>query len=465
MNKRRIFQKTIAWALITTMINPAFLAPAFARDSDIYLQTTTGTSAAEPNVLFILGTNDRMNVAEAWREYDPDVYDSHAEYLWNDISIINGSNFATGSESSIRISTASPPVNPTSPWGTWAGGTPTERSDLWKAVKTYATGKQGGDPVARSTLRNYWNGSWVYWLPAGSDIATDQRLWSTSYNRFQAHIQTAPGTRGNVVFPDVNAPFPYNGANGTTADYRAFNLCSGAISQITPSTVFAPTDTPMNVGFYLNQQWVRYEPYLNLTAVNSPATNYPGDHTTAFGGTNNTSAAPSIATFYRGYVDGVSGAPTNTAVAPPTNVYRDSWTSPADNPVVGGRQGQPIRIQGSGFAGWADVKADLGGFVFQSYVANSNGYYYPALELTRLRTLAYANSYNLIAAGNANGANPLELEQFSAWKGNRDGAPAFGSMVGTPAYYDVTVGSCNPSTGPAVANQCIAYGRDRKSVV
>ena len=235
--------------------------------------------------------------------------------------------------------------------------------------------------------------------------------------------------------------------------------------QITPSTVFAPTDTPMNVGFYLNQQWVRYEPYLNLTAVNSPATNYPGDHTTAFGGTNNTSAAPSIATFYRGYVDGVSGAPTNTAVAPPTNVYRDSWTSPADNPVVGGRQGQPIRIQGSGFAGWADVKADLGGFVFQSYVANSNGYYYPALELTRLRTLAYANSYNLIAAGNANGANPLELEQFSAWKGNRDGAPAFGSMVGTPAYYDVTVGSCNPSTGPAVANQCIAYGSGSVGVV
>ena len=89
VNKRELFNKFVAWSLITTMVNPAMIAPAFARDSDIYLSTTTGTSTAEPNVLFILGTNDRMNVAEAWREYDPVTYDSHAEYLWNDINIIS----------------------------------------------------------------------------------------------------------------------------------------------------------------------------------------------------------------------------------------------------------------------------------------------------------------------------------------------------------------------------------------
>ena len=83
------FKKIIAWTLIASMVNPALIAPAFARDSDIYLTTPAGTSTAEPNVLFILGTNDRMNIAEAWREYDPVTYDSHAEYLWNDLAIIN----------------------------------------------------------------------------------------------------------------------------------------------------------------------------------------------------------------------------------------------------------------------------------------------------------------------------------------------------------------------------------------
>ena len=111
LNKRELFKKTIAWILIATTVNPTFMAPAFARDSDIYLASTTGTSTAEPNVLFILGTNDRMNVAEAWREYDPLVYDSHAEYLWNDINIINNGAEIVA-ENANAISTAAPPTNP-----------------------------------------------------------------------------------------------------------------------------------------------------------------------------------------------------------------------------------------------------------------------------------------------------------------------------------------------------------------
>ena len=117
MNKREIFRKSVAWSLITTLINPAMIAPAFARDSDIYLLTTTGTSTAEPNVLFILGTNDRMNVAEAWREYDPNTYDSHAEYLWNDSTVINPNVGLFGAEQTTEspkgIST--PPRRPTRP--------------------------------------------------------------------------------------------------------------------------------------------------------------------------------------------------------------------------------------------------------------------------------------------------------------------------------------------------------------
>ena len=113
MNKRDVFKKTVAWAMIVATINPAMIAPAFSRDSDIYLATTSGNATAEPNVLFILGTNDRMNVAEAWREY-PGAYDSHAEYLWNDINVISTSEVTT--EEANAISDASPPVNPFSPW-------------------------------------------------------------------------------------------------------------------------------------------------------------------------------------------------------------------------------------------------------------------------------------------------------------------------------------------------------------
>ena len=456
-HKRALFRKSVAWLLITTLINPAMVAPAFARDSDIYLNATTGTSAAEPNVLFVLGTNDRMNVAEAWREYDPNVYDSHAEYLWNDLAIIKTGLFGspeTKTESPSSISTDVPPINPSSPWGTWSGALTPDRQALWRATAAYARGTQPGDPGARSAYRNYWDGSWLYWLPAGSNIAADPRMWSTSFNRFRAHIGTVTGVRGGVTFPAANAP--YDAASGSTVDYRAFNMCSGSINQIAPSTVFAPTAAPPNNGYYLNQQWVRYEPYLNLTAVNSPGTNYPGNNTTVNGATNNTSTAPTQTTFVRGYVDGVSGAPTNTAVTPPTNVYRDDWNNPASN-NRNGAQGQPIRIQGAGYGAWTDPKADLGGFVFQSHVANSSSYYYPEGVLTTLRTTAYGGTYSLPAFS---GSTTLSQEQFAAWRGNRDGAPTFGNVVGTSAYYDVTVASCDPVNGApgAVANQCIAYG-------
>ena len=459
MNKRELFRKSVAWLLITTLINPAMIAPAFARDSDIYLLTTTGTSTAEPNVLFILGTNDRMNVAEAWREYDPNTYDSHAEYLWNDLSVISPGLLGIveqTTETGKGISTAAPPVNPSSQFGTWGGSGSADRKALWQATAAYAKGTQGSDAGPRSTYRNYWNGSWLYWLPAGADIATDKRLWSNSFNRFQAHIQIVAGVRGGVTFPapptDLTAQSPYRAVDGAAVDYRGFNLCSGSLSQLTPSTVFAPTDAPPNAGFYLNQQWVRYEPYLNLAAVNSPATNYPGNHTTA----GNTSVAPTVTAFYRGYVDSVIGAPTNTAGTPPTNVYRDNWNI-TDNV---GSQGQPIRIQGAGGnAGWTDPKADLGGFTFQSHVANSTGYFYPQTVLAALRGVYGYSTAPPAAPPAFSGSTALLQEQFAAWLGNRDGAPAFGKAVGTPAYYDTTT-ACDPSAGApgTVPNQCIQFG-------
>ena len=87
MNKTSFFRKAIVWLLITLMANPAFMAPAFARDTDIFLNTTSGSTTAEPNVMIVLDTSDSMNYFEDWHEY-PGNYDSHVEYLWNDLNII-----------------------------------------------------------------------------------------------------------------------------------------------------------------------------------------------------------------------------------------------------------------------------------------------------------------------------------------------------------------------------------------
>ena len=62
------FKRALAWLLIALIANPL---PAVAqivsntpvRDTAIYL-STTATGAVEPNILLVLGTNDRMNIAE-----------------------------------------------------------------------------------------------------------------------------------------------------------------------------------------------------------------------------------------------------------------------------------------------------------------------------------------------------------------------------------------------------------------
>ncbi len=83
MNKTSFFRKAVTWLLISLMANPAAIAPAFARDTDIYLNTNSGAATAEPNIMIVLDTSDSMNYFEDWTEY-PGAYDSHVEYLWND---------------------------------------------------------------------------------------------------------------------------------------------------------------------------------------------------------------------------------------------------------------------------------------------------------------------------------------------------------------------------------------------
>ncbi len=403
MKRNPIFKRSLAWTLIVSLIAPAL--PAWAQvppnsstgDFVIYTSSSSG-GASQPNILLLIDTSDSMNIAEPWREY-PGAYDSHVEYLWNDINRIRTSEQTT--EHSDRISTAAQPALPFSKYGFWAGATLADRQALWTAARTYANATEPNaaepdDPGARSIYRNYSDASWLYWLPTGA-AETDRRLMSIAFNRFRGDIGEIAGTRGGIAWSNVN-------------NYTAQNKCESSKASLLPSTVFAPTAYPRNAGKLTNQRWLRYENWLGLTAVNNAG--YPGS---------------SIST--AGYAEGYL----NSSLAPPNTAYRDNVGS---SPT--GSQGQPIRIQGAGFAGWTDLKADLGGYNFQATVNNMVTAY-----LTTLRGSDYYN-YGLVAAN----------EKFSAWKGNRDATPAFGRETGTPAYFDTPPAACDALTGPAHAT-CI----------
>jgi len=120
VNKSTFFRKAIAWLLIATMANPATMAPAFARDTDIYLSTTSAATTAEPNIMIILDTSDSMNLFEDWHEY-PGAYDSHVEYLWNDLSIIgNGGSPQNTESNSVIASGVGPTITSITSTGTTA---------------------------------------------------------------------------------------------------------------------------------------------------------------------------------------------------------------------------------------------------------------------------------------------------------------------------------------------------------
>ena len=410
------WQRRLAWTLIAALANPASILPlslyssaASARDTDIYVWTTYAGSTAEPAIMLVLDSSDSMNVTEGWREY-PGTYDSHVEYLWNDINVIRDSEQTTAHAS--RITTAAAPVLTT--YGSWAGNTLAARQALWNAAKASANATEPGDPGPRRTYRNYNNANWVFWLPAGSDEA-DKRLWSNSFNRWAGGVQQSSfpaQVRGGIDFGSAN-------------DYRAYNKCNDSLAKLLPSTVFAPTPYPRNTGKYLNQEWQRWERYLDL--IDGRALDGDTTYPTTLGALQVPSSTASVQ-IVTGSVIGTVGSSirarsefvgTAGGVAP--YPVRDSYgrTPPFGNVTDIGDQGQPIRTRGSSSrSGWTDLKADLAGFNFQS-VVNS-------LDATQLVNVL--NLYDISA--------DTTTAKHKAWKGNRDASPAFGKRTGTPAYYD-----------------------------
>jgi len=435
MEHKETFRKSVAWTILLSMLNPAAMVPAVhARDTDIYTSVQTSSQTAEPNILIILDTSDSMNLPEAWREY-PGAYDSHTEYLWNDTTYFAG----------IVLPSAlpNPPAWPTTDYGTWGGagvppgGTTVERTQLRTNAIAWRDATQAGDPGPRNIYRNYGGGrgstyssaNWVFWLPAGT-ATTDLRLMAPSFNKAAIGAANLTGTRGGITFP-------------ATSSYLAFNKCTDSLTSATmdpldttlpmgllPSTVYYPTTYASNSGKYLNQQWQRWEKWLRLSAqgFNNGYGVAASDFTA--------SAFAGGATYAGGYI----------AVASTTTAKQDN--APPST-ILGGNQ-QPIRQRvtaGStstqqSYAGWTNLKADLGGYNYQGVV---QGY---ATAVLGNVILQYAPT------------STATLDNFKkAYLGNRDRtgpAPTYDNTFGTPSYYDNLPGTCVAATGgPGVTTTCV----------
>jgi hypothetical protein len=297
------FRKIVAWIILLCMLNPAMLAPsAFAqnnRDTDIYVAIPQSTNIALPSILIILDTGDPMNVPEPWREYDPNVYDSHVEYLWNDYTFMT----------TIALDASAAPVTlnwPASEYGTW-GQTglvtqntgPADRAALkahalaWFAATPVAAdanyastvyGLSHNDPdlndktlvgaaayvptaTAANTGRGYWrnygggrsarndgiqDARWVYWTPAGNAIG-DFRLMAPSFNKFAGNLSriatnTVRGGAywGPAAYSSVDYS-PYAGTGTQAVTGLPLNNTTGAtavaLNQCVDSWVSQATDT------------------------------------------------------------------------------------------------------------------------------------------------------------------------------------------------------------------------------
>lgn len=442
------FNKWIARGLILTMVNPAmYIQPAAARDTSIYSGFFAESSTTiRPNILLLLDTSDSMNLPEAWREYEGG-YDSHVEYLWNDLELIVDADSGSSGEFSPveadrdvdakKISTAATPTEFYSKWGHWSGATPEKRRELWQAARNSAKETISGDPGEKYFWRKYDDLSWIYWLPADT-AESDARLRSPSWSRFRGYIQELGNGTGGTL--------SRGGPNYTdTNDFRAYNKCDASNSGITkdsklyaltPSTVLVPSSAKKNEGKFTGEQWARWERFTGLS--NDKVSGYPGSSTqsAALGGSTQYAA---------GYLD-VSTAPTGN----PTNnpVYRDSHNGSV--PFVAGapfgNQGLPIRYDGgSARATWGDLKGDMGGFILRKEVAD----YTDRARLEQVMTW-----YGLPTTSDidSSGATDISDAKFLAWKGNRDAtgpAPAFGSVTGVPAYIDTVPAACSATTGPS----------------
>lgn len=410
---------SVARVLLAFMLNPvALLGSAYGADTDVYQGLTGGGGSGsgsggtvKTNVLLLLDTSNSMNIPEPWKEYDPNTYDSHAEYLWNSPAYINtiSTNVASGSGSNwssnlSNVTTAGTSGTTFYPSGSTSGTTRMQYDSGWffgglvndsttntksqalkDAALAYANGTNSGnaahtspavtDGGPRYRYRNYaysheswYHGfhAWIYWTPASSTEA-DDRLRSFSTNKFSGlpvisstgHVTTAgaapPIWRGGIYY-------------GEAQSFEQYNLCESSKPALVPSTVYAPDKRFLRgPGKLLGQRWKRWETFSGLNT--SKFSQYPGSD--AIGRDN----------WVQGYLDG----------------HRDNGS---------GLEGGPIQLRVRGgsidysypntlapisdtdsYSRWADLKPDWGSIYYDS-------------NLSTLSNTNWLNELNAIRSSN-----------------------------------------------------------------
>jgi hypothetical protein len=509
-------QRAIVWLMIALMASPL---PAVAqvvsntavRDTAIYLGAAPGTNP-EPNVLLVLGTNDRMNIPEPWREM-PGAYDSHIEYLWADVALIIPNNWSAGLDwsnpaqqgelpghpiawgQSGGISMMAQPTNPVSPWGNWAGNSVNERFNLavWAYYSAAFTGAWANaiatDPGPRFLYRNYggggtpastapwfprpWTGdsNWLWWAPAGT-AETSPLLWAPSFNKFAGGSTSVGGTRGGITF-------------GNDTGWTTRNQCQASYPQLTPSTVFAPSAFPRNSGRFMNQVWQRWEPFLDLDTTrvasfpaNEPPASWGGRRVRGGSGTESVN---SVIWPRAGYADSNLASPTLVMEGGPD--YWPWWAGPFNlfplqNPGNGdrgwaaygngerwifqspGAYGAPIRMlidngtpgvvePGDSRSGWSNLRADLGGYnLWWSGIAHLLEDAFAAFPGYKPQSPLPRVLQNYGIA--VASSTPDAQMRFAAMRGNRDvGGTDWWRVTGIGAYFSTSLASGSISASSA----------------
>lgn len=492
MIQNRSLKKTVAYTLIAAMLNPAAMLPAYALDTDIFLNPPTGATYGEPNIMIVLDTSDSMWIPEPWHEIqqnelvnqsnvdDPLNYDSHYEYLWNDTTFINsigcnvgacasgvdqftnaGKNLARFSDYDVLMTTM--------PQGFFEGATAAARGTLKQAAAiTWATATNPGDPGARSTYRNYGGGatstvassalydsSWVYWLPTGTP-ETDLRLMSTSPSRAElgSRVSRFSNSNGLLNDPVVRGGINYgsgfdhafNNFNASTLAYQqatngVANVCTTSYPNLLPSTVYAPGPYAKNAGKWLGQRWVRYERFLGLD--NSRVPKYPASAAGIAA-----QAQWVLAPYWSGNMD---TSPNHLGTTPAVTQMMDHDFAPIRTlaSVVSGSLGTVT----TEFAGWTDLRTDMGGHSYRDWLYNmsdagaSNTVLVNTLVAFGITTNATEARVRAAVRTFETGAHVVSTVKFPTCTNAATCALA-GVSLGIPAYVDFLSSHPNPAIVP-----------------
>lgn len=447
-------------------------------------QSEIQASTLTPHVNHVASVIDAMNNALASCTYDDDSNPATSEVPRPEVTAAGtpvntwASHFYAAEDAIDTWSAAVTAFNDAGSSNTQAKA---DRKSMKKGAEWYAKLSETLDPGPRYVYRNYGNnGNWVWWVPSDSALwnlpsgassiaENDKRLRSNAFNRFAVGSRVSafgstnggnnPVTRAGTNYGNID-DFSNSNKNATTRKLQEgnYNKCVSSMNEIMPSTVFAPGPYPRNSGKWEGQRWMRYDRFRGLDSSFSTAASINSSNgVDVYPPASPITVTPPVSSLSSSYPGVVANLTTGLSGGANPQGRVGVTRSPSANPPASstdmnfGNQVmdnflQPIRkAKADSYAGWADVRADMGGYNFMGYV---NGMNYSATAGSG--SLNEVLSYYLDSG--ATTCNSTATCRYTAWKGNRDGYYAgngaggagsavsgvnIGNSTGTRAYYDV----------------------------